>query len=391
MPDRRPAPPDTEERESRRSPWTIAALFALLAIGATAAGYVLFAKPFAPLAGGAVVGDYTGMTLADAQDAIVNAGLRTTFMKTASETVPADHIIRQSPLAGTKVEKNQLVELIVSNGKPLRGLNDVRGFNVNDAQRSLQQDGFAVTIVHRFDPTIKDNVIGQLPRPGAKVADGSRVTLIVSDGPKPIVMPNFVNMTLAAARTLADARGITLDASQSVPGTPPDTIASQSVPYGTVVDRNTIVRVVVNSGAPMASPASEPNGPIVPLPSVVNADFASAQKTLTQAGFVISVRYAQQSSNNGTIVAQDPPAGEAPQGSKVTVTLSVSGEVPDTEGMTAQGALNALESYGYSVGKWQYTTSAGAGGKVIGTDPSAGTALAPGSSVTVIVNGTPPP
>jgi serine/threonine-protein kinase len=141
----------------------------------------------------------------------------------------------------------------------------------------------------------------------------------------------------------------------------------------------------------MASPASQPNGPIVPLPSVVNADFASAQKTLTQAGFVIDVRYAQQSSNNGTIVAQDPPAGEAPQGSKVTVTLSISGEVPDTEGMTAQGALNTLESYGYSVGKWQYTTSAGAGGKVIGTEPSAGTALAPGSPVTVIVNGTPPP
>jgi serine/threonine protein kinase len=390
MPDRRPALPDTEERESRRSPWTVAALIAAL-VAATAAGYILFARPFAPLAGGVMVGDYTGMTLADAQEAVVNAGLRTRFIKSASETVPPDHVIHQSPTAGTKVEKNQVVELVVSNGKPLRGLNDVRGFNVNDAQRSLQQDGFAVTIDRRFDNTVKDNVIDQLPKPGAKVPEGSRVTLVVSTGPKPILIPNFVGMTVAAAHALANARGLTLDASQSVPGAPPNTIASQSVPYGTVVDRNAIVRVVVNSGLPNAPPTAQPNGPVVALPSVVNEDYASAQETLTQAGFQASVKYAVQSTSNGTIVAQDPPAGQVPQGSTVTITLSVSGAVPDTDGMTRQGALTTLESYGYSVGKWQYTTSVGAAGKVIGTDPSAGTTLAPSSSVTVIVNGTPQP
>ncbi|MBV9056517.1 MAG: PASTA domain-containing protein, partial [Candidatus Eremiobacteraeota bacterium] len=30
-------------------------------------------------------------------------------------------------------------------------------------------------------------------------------------------------------------------------------------------------------------------------------------------------------------------------------------------------------------------------GKVVGTDPAAGTSLAPGSSLSVTVNGTPPP
>ncbi len=111
MPDRRSLPQSTEERESRRSPWTIVALIAAL-VAATAAGYILFARPFAPFAGGVFVGDYSGMTLADAQEAVVNAGLRTRFMKSASETVPPDHVIRQSPPAGTKVERNQVVELV---------------------------------------------------------------------------------------------------------------------------------------------------------------------------------------------------------------------------------------------------------------------------------------
>jgi beta-lactam-binding protein with PASTA domain len=38
----------------------------------------------------------------------------------------------------------------------------------------------------------------------------------------------------------------------------------------------------------------------------------------------------------------------------------------------------------------QYTNNAGAGGRVVGTDPAVGTALPPGSGVTLIVNGTAP-
>jgi eukaryotic-like serine/threonine-protein kinase len=390
MPDRRSLPQSTEERESRRSPWTMAALIAAL-VAATAAGYILFARPFAPFAGGVVVGDYTGMTLADAQEAVVNAGLRTRLLKTASETVPPDHVVRQLPPAGTKVERNQVVELVLSNGKPLRGLYDMRGYNADDAQRTLQQQGFAVTLQRRFDNTVRDSVIDQTPKAGSKVPEGSRVVLIVSDGPRPVLIPNFVSMTLEAARALAAARGITLDTTQSVPGSPPNTIASQSIPQGTKLDRNAIVRLVVNSGSPNESPTPEGNAPIVSLPSVIGQDYDSARQTLTQTGFQIVVRFAEQSTNNGTIVGQTPPAGQAPQGSTVTVMLSVSGEVPDTGGMTPVAALKLLHSYGYSAGQTQYTTSVGADGKVVGTTPSAGSALAPGSSVTITINGTPQP
>jgi len=382
---------DGDDHRRRLRPWMAVALIAAL-LAATALGYLLFTRPLPQLAGGIIVGDYAGMTQAEAQEAVVNAGLRTRFTKSASETVAPDHIIRQTPAAGTKVDKNQVVELFVSNGKPLLGLDDVRGFSANDAQRTLQQSGFAVTIEHRFDNTVKDNVIDQLPKPGAKVPEGSRVTLVVSDGPKPVTIPNFVNMTVAAARVLADREGVTLDTSQSIPGTPPDTIASQDVAQGTQVERNAVVRVVVNSGAPNVAPTQENNGPLAALPNVVGQEYDGARQALSQAGFQqITVRYAQQSSNNGTIVAQDPPAGQAPQGSAITITLSVSGEVPDTDGLTAEAAMKLLQAYGYSVGRRQYTTTAGADGKVVGTDPSAGTALTPGATVTLTVNGTPPP
>ncbi|MBV8531141.1 MAG: Stk1 family PASTA domain-containing Ser/Thr kinase, partial [Candidatus Eremiobacteraeota bacterium] len=277
LPDRSYAPgPPSEEARARRSPW-MAALLVVALLAATALGYVLFARPLAGLGPGIVVADYTGMTQADAQQAVVNAGLRTRFQNSASETVPPDHVIRQSPPAGTKVEKNQVVELVISNGKPLRGLADVRGFSVNDAQSALQQAGFAVTLVRRFDNTIKDNVIDQLPKPGAKVPEGIRVTLTVSNGPRPVLMPNFVSMSVQGARALANRLGITLDTSQRVPGLPPDTVASQSIAQGTQVDRNAIVRVVVNNGAPSGPPTAEPNGPLASLPNVVGQDYSSAR------------------------------------------------------------------------------------------------------------------
>jgi serine/threonine-protein kinase len=386
MPDRSHAVEEWERPS--RSRWVIPALLAVL-IAAVGIGYFVVAKP--QLGGGVLVADYTGMTQAQAQQAVVNAGLRTRFTKSASETVAPDHVIRQSPAAGARVEANQVVELVISNGKPLRGLDDVRGYNVNDGERTLQQEGFAVTLLRRYDNTIKDNVIDQQPKPGAKVPEGSRVTLMVSNGPEPVIIPNFVSLTLDAARALAARRGITLDTSQSVPGMPPNTVAAQSLTPGSKIDRNGTVRLLINSGMPNGPVAAPGNGPIVNLPNFVGAEYSTARAALTQAGFQIAVRYAQQSSNNGTIIAQTPSAGPQPQGTTITITLSVSGEVPDTVGMMPIDAIETLRAYGYSVSRWEYTTSLGAGGKVVGTEPPAGTQLSPGSAVSVTVNGTPPP
>jgi beta-lactam-binding protein with PASTA domain len=110
-----------------------------------------------------------------------------------------------------------------------------------------------------------------------------------------------------------------------------------------------------------------------------------------QAGFQYATRYVVQSTNNGTIVAQDPPPGMAQPGGTVGISLSVSGEVPDTDGMTKAEAVKTLADDGYTVARWDYTTNLGADGKVVGTQPPAGTALAPGSGVMVTVNGPAPP
>lgn len=386
---------EDEEETSKRGGWIVAALIVVL-LAATGVGYVLFGHPLPSLQSSIAVGDYTGMTDVAAQAAIVNAGLRARILKARSDTVAQNHVIRQFPAAGTKAHDDDVIELVVSNGKPLIGLDDVRGYAFLDAQRTLQQEGFAVRLLRKYDNTAKDNVIDEKPKPGTQVPQGSRVTLVVSNGPMPIDVPNFVGMNVQTAQTLARKVGVSLDTSQQQPvaGFGADTIASQDVPQGSKIDRSAVVHAVVSSGIQAANPYAPPSAPAaaaVAVPNVVGKAYQEAIDSFSGTGLRVYISYAVQPGANGTVLAQDPPAGaQTAQGGTVTLTLSVPGEVPDTEGMSVDRATATLAAAGYGVGRRQYTTQAGAGGRVVGTDPEVGTNLPPGTPVTLVVNGTPP-
>ena len=393
LPPRRSPLPDRayssmSEEEERRSRFGLGLILTLvlLAVAATGIGYVIFGHPLSlpSVASSVVVGDYTDMTDTQAQAAVVNAGLVARFIKSASDTVPANHVIRQNPQAGTKVERNALVELVVSNGLPLVGLPDVRGYNVSDAQRTLQDDGFKVKRADRFDNAAKDSVIDQSPAARSQVRKGAVIALTVSKGPQSIAAPNFVNMGVAEAQATASKLGITLDTSQqtSDPNFASGVIDSQDVLAGTPLQRGAIIHATVSTG-----PAN--NAQAVTVPSLVGVAYAQAVTQLQQLGLQPAITFSTQSDRNGTIVAQDtPPGSQASSGKRVTLTLSVNGQVPDTEGEALQDAQDTLAADGYQVGKIQYTTSEGANGHVIRTEPAVGETLAPGSTVTLIVNGT---
>jgi eukaryotic-like serine/threonine-protein kinase len=383
---------EDEAQRERRGPWIIALLAAFMLV-ATGLGYYWFGRgaPLPTLTPSAIaVADYTNMSDAQAQQAVVNAGLRVRFIKSPSDSVPANHVIRQNPLAGTKVARDSLVELVISNGRPLVGLMDVRGYSALDAQRALQDQGFAVTVVRKYDNSPKDNVIEQQPKPGTQVRRASRITLLVSNGAQPIGLPNFVGMAVDKAQEQAQKIGIRLDTSQqaAVAGVPANTIASQDIAAGETVEKGAVVRAVVSTGVQFVPAQPAAGVPTVAVPSVIGQPYQAAIDAVTGAGFRAAVQYQILATSNGNVVAEDPAgATQLAQGSTVTVTLSVPGEVPDTDGLGVAKAKAALASAGYGVGRIQYTTAAGAEGRVVGTEPAVGTTLSPGSTVTLIVNG----
>ncbi|MGC2129049.1 MAG: PASTA domain-containing protein, partial [Candidatus Aquilonibacter sp.] len=143
-----------------------------------------------------------------------------------------------------------------------------------------------------------------------------------------------------------------------------------------------VIHAIVSTG-----PAN--NAQAGAVPPLVGVAYAQAVSQLQQLGLQPAITFSTQADKNGTIVAQDsPPGSQVSSGKRVTLTLSVNGQVPDTEGETVQDAQATLAADGYQVGKIQYTTTEGASGHVIRTDPAAGENLTPGATVTLIVNGT---
>ncbi|HEY4441418.1 MAG TPA: Stk1 family PASTA domain-containing Ser/Thr kinase, partial [Candidatus Elarobacter sp.] len=177
------------------------------------------------------VPDLTGKSSTIAQRRLVELNLKPSVSEEPSETVVQDHVIRQDPAAGTALARDAAVTLFVSTGLPKVAVPDVNQYSAADAQRTLAGAKLRVKQVGVYSDTVKEgDVIAVNPTVGAQVRENSVVTLTVSKGAKPILVPNLVNLSLDDARRKVAALGLTLTVGQSTESDaiPANAIASQS-------------------------------------------------------------------------------------------------------------------------------------------------------------------
>ena len=95
----------------------------------------------------------------------------------------------------------------------------------------------------------------------------------------------------------------------------------------------------------------------------------------------------------GNVASQRPPAGfHVKTGSTVSVRLSLGSEravIPELAGETLQSALHRLETAGLVAGSRVEVRAADAGDRLVASDPPAGSEVAPGSEIDLLVNTTP--
>lgn len=124
----------------------------------------------------------------------------------------------------------------------------------------------------------------------------------------------------------------------------------------------------------------------VAVPAVVQQTQEQATKALTEAGFQVATQPVQNKARSGTVVAQNPEAQSMqPPGS--TVTLSVSSgpgkvTVPDLSNYEQALASQRLKELDLQIGEITPVDSMTVDqGKVVSTDPKAGSSVAEGTSV----------
>ncbi|MDB5027583.1 MAG: putative Serine/threonine protein kinase [Candidatus Eremiobacteraeota bacterium] len=378
-PDRREPVVETVDDRVAHGPDRRWLLFPVLLAVAIAIGFFAMRVPF-PGTASIAVPDLVGKGATTAQQELLQRGLQAKVTNEPSDTVPQDRVIRQDPPAGAQLAKNAVVTLVVSGGLPRVQVPDVKGYSVGDAQRTLQNAKLKSKIVEAYSGTIPvQQVIDVIPAIGTSVRQNSTVVLTVSKGTKPISVPSVVSLTVDEARKRLGALGLKLTVAQRTESDtiPANVIASQDpAPQSTALP-NSEVNVIVSTGAST-----------VAVPNVVGSDAESAKSTLLQAGFVPSISYTVDAANpTGKIALQQPDAGSsAKKGTKVTIFVSVSGNIPDVTGMSLADAKRALTSQGYQIGNIAYTAESSLqDGQVVRTEPEANASVKPGESVNLTV------
>jgi serine/threonine-protein kinase len=221
-------------------------------------------------------------------------------------------------------------------------------------------------------------VISTDPPQGKQLADGKTITLVVSQGPRPVALPDL------ATANEASARAAITDAQLTVGKV--DTEFSETIPKGNVTGW-TVNGVEKPAKAPKGSPVDIriSNGPEPrTIPQLEGATQQEAQDELAKID--LKAAFVQDFSDDveaGKVIKTDPAAGEqAEKGATVTVHISKGADlvaVPDVVGMTYSDAYDTLDAAGFVV------EQSGQGNRVVKTNPPPGSRAKRGSGVTIFL------
>ena len=187
-----------------------------------------------------------GMTQADAQAAIVAAGLSVgPVAQGSSETVPAGSVMSQNPAADAMRLPGTAVDLTVSQGPQPVAVPDVIGRTQTDAQAIITGAGFAIgELTQAWSAAVPTScVIGQEPVAGTVMIPGTAVNVVVSQGPQPVAVPDVSGKTQAEAQAAITGAGLTVGAITQE--------YSDAVPEGAVVGQNPAAGSLLTPGNPV--------------------------------------------------------------------------------------------------------------------------------------------
>ncbi len=264
---------------------------------------------------------------------------------------------------------------------PTFAVRDVVGMQVGPARKSLEQQGFKVT-VRRVSGNNRPvgEVFEQDPQGGELREKGTTVTLKVSDGTGTIKVPRLAGLTLADATARLEKVGLIAT---------PSPLPSETVAIGTVIRSDPKGGTSVALGTEVIVFVSQGPAP-VKVPNVVGLDQVDATAQLVGAGFTVTKTLEPSTSvPAGRVIRTEPAPGEL-QAKNTAVTMVVSSgprqvTVPDVVGMSQGAATSALESAGLKVSVAQTVSTPANVGKVISQNPAGNTKADDGSSVTITV------
>jgi eukaryotic-like serine/threonine-protein kinase len=244
---------------------------------------------------------------------IEDAGLVPQVRRVSNSDVEEGIVIAQNPTEGTRVDKEEVVRIDVSSGKPEVTIPSVVGQTAEDAVAELTRAGLVAQVVEVNSDRDEGTVTGQSPGAGIVVVEGTQVRINVSKGPKPATVPNVVGLPYDQAASELQRAGFVPSRIDEESDQAAGIVTRQTPSGGSEASRGSTVTVSVSKGPSTSA-----------VPDVTTQDIAIAQTTLQAAGFRWRIVYEDTDdlAQDGIVNAQDPVGGSQAEPNTI-VTLFV--------------------------------------------------------------------
>ena len=161
-----------------------------------------------------------------------------------NESIAKGIVIRSTPAAKTELAPDTAVSLVVSKGRKPVKIKDYVGKNAAAAERKLTALGLKVDLEQDYSETLKKGlVISQDPTKGATLFKGDEITLVVSQGPPLVEVPNVRAQGVDSATQELQAAGFVVSVQQHPTYIGLGFVYSQSPAAGEMLPKGSVITI----------------------------------------------------------------------------------------------------------------------------------------------------
>ena len=195
-----------------------------------------------------------GMTVDEAQAKLEDMGITVVVSGTQESDEEAGTILSQDPKEGSTIAKNSTVKVVVAGQSTTEAdeidVPSVVGKTKSEAETAIKNAKFNYKETYEYSADVAaDVVISQSPASG-KLAEGSTIEIVISQGEQSKTVPNVMGYAQSAAQSSLTAAGLNYsvktDYSDSVAE---GNVISQDVDAGKTVAPGTTVTITVSLGS----------------------------------------------------------------------------------------------------------------------------------------------
>lgn len=175
-------------------------------------------------------------------------------------------VVSQKTEPSQKVKKGYLIEVTVSKGSKLIKVPNLVNKSIGEADAILREYGLKEGIVDpQYSDTIEaDVIISQSPESYSEVEEGTKINLVVSQGPekKLVLMPKLTGQKEKDAKNALIALGLVPGEIVPQPSeeVPEGIVIWQSIDQGTELETNTAIDLSISSGPEENEESNNGNG-----------------------------------------------------------------------------------------------------------------------------------